>query len=333
MNLSIIISYHNEGWGFIQEAINSIKSTIDISDYEIIVVDDCSDVRLITQWQLIDPAIKLRIVTHLENKGVGAAFDTGVNEAKSNNIFLMGSDVRFTSNNWASKIVKEINKYPKSLICTSVVPLQKAHPEITFEVAKKYLKLDLYRGAFIKYFMKDETGKTDILEASWMPREFLALRKPDYIAPTECYEIPCILGAAYGVSKKWYKHIDGFWGHKFWGTLEPYISLKSWLFGGSCLVAPQIETAHIFNEPGESGGHGDETKYATYKSYNRMLVSLLLFPGHDSMKLIKWLKETESVLKAKEMINENMPIILEKRDEYISKTVVPMSEIVKKSNL
>ena len=166
-----------------------------------------------------------------------------------------------------------------------------------------------------------------------MPREFLPLRRPDYIAPVECYEVPCILGAAYGVSKKWYNYIDGFWGHKFWGALEPYISLKSWLFGGDCLVAPHIETAHIFNEPGESGGHGNENKYALYKNYNRILAAWLLFPKLDRTKLIDWLKETESVVKAKEMIKEDIIKILEKRKEYTSKTVIPISEIVKKSKL
>jgi glycosyltransferase involved in cell wall biosynthesis len=325
MKLSIIIAYHNEGRDFVLQTLESIKSTIDISDYEIMVVDDASEIPL----EDIDG---VRILRHIINKGVGAAFDTGVLFAKSKNLFLMGCDIRFTSNNWASKMLTEIENNPKSLICTSVVPLQKNYPDITFEVAKQYLKYDLYRGAFIKYFMS-EGEKKDILEASWMPREFLPLRRSDYIAPTKSYEVPCILGAAYGVSKKWYKYIDGFWGHKFWGTLEPYISLKSYLFGGNCLVAPQIETAHIFNEPGESGGHGDEFKYTLHKQYNRMLVAWLLFPVKDREQLINWLPDSVAVSNAKQMIKDNMKAIYKKQNEYIEKIMVPMSEIVKKSNI
>jgi glycosyltransferase involved in cell wall biosynthesis len=330
-NLSIIIAYHNEGQDFLVETIESLSSTIDVENYELIIIDDCSDIPLNLK---INPLLKVRIIRHKTNLGVGAAFDTGVKSAKSKNIFLMGCDVRFTNNSWASKMIKEIESHPKSLICTAVVPLQKKYPKITFDIAKENLPVDLYKGAFIKYFLKEhETGKTDILEASWMPRELLMLRRSDYIAPTESYEVPCILGAAYGVKKSWYNYINGFWGHKFWGTLEPYISLKSWLFGGNCLVAPHIETAHIFNEPGESGGHGNEDKYATYKNYNRILVAWLLFPVADKDALIDWLKETELVKKAKKMIASDMDNILKKRKEYTGKTVVPISEIVKKSNI
>jgi glycosyltransferase involved in cell wall biosynthesis len=326
MKLSIVIAYHNEGQDFIVETIESILSTIDVKDYEIIVVDDCSD----TPIKALNGV--LWEIRHKVNLGVGEAFNSGVEMARSKNLFLMGSDVRFSNNNWASKMIKEIEKNPKSLICTSVVPLQKNFPEITFEVAKKYLTCDLYRGAFIKYFLRDGEKK-DIIEAAWMPREFLPLRRADYVVPKESYEVPCILGAAYGVSKSWYNYIDGFWGHKFWGTLEPYISLKSWLFGGNCLVAPHIETAHIFNEPGQSGGHGDEAKYTIYKSYNRMLVAWLLFSVPDKNKLIGWLNETPNVLKAKEMIEENLQEIIKKRNQYRRKFKRTMAEIRDKSKL
>ena len=319
--LSIIMPVHNEGIDFVSDTVKSIKDSIDIS-YEIIIIDDHSDIPV----SIPD----VRIVRHDSNKGVGAAFDTGIKFARSRNIFLMGCDVRFVKNQWASKIVAEIKKHPKSLICTSVVSLWSHEPHITFEQSRRLYK---YNGATILLLHghEDSPDQPDdfrsILNAQWMPREYLPLRRPGVVDPTECYEIPCILGAAYGVSKKWYKYIDGFWGHKKWGTLEPYISLKCHLFGGKCLTAPHIETAHIFKS---QGTHDTGFEFI---AYNKLLVSWLLFSIPDKDRLIGNLKEHDFVLKAKQMIEDNMQDILRKRNEYKKKTVFGIYDIVKKFNL
>jgi hypothetical protein len=182
-----------------------------------------------------------------------------------------------------------------------------------FNFAKVNTKYDLFRGAFLKFFMGDDENPHHILECQWMPREFLPLRRPDYVAPTESYEVPCILGAAYGTTKTWYQYIDGFWGHRFWGTLEPLISLKCWFMGGRCLVAPHIETAHIFNEVGI---HADQYQYGLYKSYNRILTSWLIFPDEMRESLINWLPDNDFVNEAVGMIYEERQNIDFKIQEY-----------------
>ena len=116
MKLSIIIPYHDEGLEFITTTVNQIKETIDVEPYEIIVVDDFSDIPLVD----IEGVIRIR---HVKNMGVGAAFDTGVLFAESENIFLMGSDIRFVKNQWASQMIQEIEYYPSAFTCTSCVAL------------------------------------------------------------------------------------------------------------------------------------------------------------------------------------------------------------------
>ena len=116
MKLSIVITYHNEGKEFILTTINSIRNTIDVDDYEIIVVDDCSDIPL-------KEINNVTILRHNVNKGVGASFDTGVKIAKSENLFIIGSDIRFIKNKWASQIINEINNYPSSFTCTSCIAI------------------------------------------------------------------------------------------------------------------------------------------------------------------------------------------------------------------
>lgn len=299
MYLSIIIPYHNEGREFILTTINSIKETIDVPVYEIIVVDDCSDVPL-------EEIEKITILRHDINKGVGAAYDTGVKVAKSENLFIVGSDIRFIKNKWASQLIKEIDNHPKSFTCTSCVAISKDNMNI-----EERRLVNVVNGATILMFhdnitdpSKSENFKS-IIEARWLPR----IKNRDI----DSVEIPCILGAAYGVSKTWYNYIDGWACHKTWGSLEPYISLKTWLFGGTCRLATRIETAHIF----KTQGTHSVPQHVLF--YNKIMIATLLLD--DYQKYIEFLGDHVTIKKAKELFDKNKDLILKKQEEYKPKIV------------
>jgi glycosyltransferase involved in cell wall biosynthesis len=311
MNLSIIIPYHNEGMEFITTTINTIRDSIDVEQYEIIIVDDCSNIPL----QSIDGVTVLR---HDKNMGVGIAFDTGVKVAKSENLFLMGSDIRFAPNKWASQMLTEIESNPKSFICTSCVAL---HAD-ALDIEKRRL-VNVLCGATILMFHDKQSNPAkneayrSIIEAKWLPHT--RSRNID------SFEIPCILGAAYGVKKQWYDYVDGWAGHKKWGTLEPYISLKSWLFGGTCRIAPRIETGHIFKPVGTHGTPQDAL------FYNKMMVATMLI--EDYQRLISFLPENSIVKRSRIMYNENIDFILKKRQEYRAKIVYKQQDYFDRFNI
>jgi hypothetical protein len=62
------------------------------------------------------------------------------------------------------------------------------------------------------------------------------------------------MGAFYWCSKEFYHKIHGFdtkegirfRGHIYWGHLEPMLSLKAKVYGGSCMMYPAVEAGHIF---------------------------------------------------------------------------------------
>lgn len=324
MDLSIIIAYHDEGESFIHGTVESIRSTIDV-EYEIIIVDDCSEIPL-----KLDNAIVLR---HDTNLGVGTCFDTGIKIAKSEAIFLMGCDVRFIANKWAYLMTEEIRAHPTSLICTSVVHLDWGSDIMTFELSRQNF---VYNGATVLVAYGDKEGNRDILHASWLPRfsrmvpltldAMRAVLDKYGVDPGEkgSYQVPCILGAAYGVSKSWYNHIDGFWGHRKWGTLEPYISIKSYMMGGDCLTAPHIETAHMF----KTGGIKDMSCLA----YNSMLICWLLLEKQDKKRLIDWLNHPGK-REGMRMIEESIEMIYPKRTEYKRKIKMSFNDYVIKFKL
>lgn len=311
MKLSIIIPYHQEGLEFITTTINSIKETIDVNPYEIIVVDDSSDVPL-------EPIENVKIIRHKRNAGVGASFDTGVREAKSENLFLMGSDIRFIKNQWASQIVEEIENHPKAFTCTSCVALTAERMDIN-----ERRLVNVVNGATILMFHDKITNPKQpesfrgIIEAQWLPH----LKNRDI----DSFEIPCILGAAYGVKKSWYNYVDGWTLHKKWGTLEPYISLKSWLFGGTCRTAPRIETGHIFKPVGRS-----DIKQEILM-YNKMMVATLLLDDYE--RLISFLGTNPTVEDGRKIYMNNIHPIMTKREEYKKKIVYKPEDFFKQWNI
>ena len=303
---SIIMTYHEEPVEFIRECVDQLQSTIDITDYELIIVDDCSQVPLPLSFN--DKKKGVRVIRNATNIGVGRSFDAGVKEAKGENIILMACDIRFKANNWASLLIQEIDKYPTSFICTSCVCLDANNMDFD-----KRQKENVGRGATILMYhdkesnpLKDARFKS-IIEAKWQGKQ-----------KGESYEIPCILGAFYGVKKAWYEHVDGFWGHIRWGTLEPYISLKSWFFGGSCRIATHIYTAHIFSDTHRHGIKWDVLMY------NKMLVSTLLFK--EPLLITSFIPESSIKETGRKMIYDNREEIMKKREEYLAKRkVVPQS--------
>ena len=304
--LSIIIPMHGEPQGFLEDTVNSIRDTIDVT-YEIICVDDASGVH-------IDGVTMLH---HKKHKGVGAAFDTGVAVAKSDTLFLMGSDIRFIPNKWASKMIAETNAHPKAFSCTTCVGLNADAMDVNERRTKSRRN-----GARILVFHdhkahpKKAANFRNILECQW-----LGVYKGE---SKESFEVPSILGAAYGVKKEWYNYVDGWWGHRSWGTLEPMISLKSWLMGGSCRTTPDIETGHVF----KSGGtHGTQNSHLMY---NKILVATLLFSDYDSQRLIQFLGSNPSVSAGKRLFDENKEAIMAKRDEYKEKIVYDIRDWCKK---
>ena len=311
--LSIIVTYHEEGQAFLQECITQIQQSVGIP-HEIIVVDDHSIVPL----QAIEGTT---IIRHETNKGVGQAFDTGIGSAIGDDIIFTACDTRYVVNDWAEKLVKEINDHPESLICTGVVGLNREKPEnMDFERRRKIMRC--YGATILMFHDKKSNPKKEstfrgIIEAKWHPLNKESLDKS--------YEIPCILGACYGVKKSWYRYIDGFWGHRQWGTLEPYLSLKSWLFGGDCRVAPYIETAHIFKREGVHGITQDSL------IYNKMMIATLLLD--DYQRYIDFLGTNSIVERAREMYKSDLPKITAKKEEYKSKMVYNIKDFARRFNI
>lgn len=250
--------------------LDSLYSTIDVDNFEVILVSDGSG----KNYELPHSAIRpnMQYLKLPFNLGVGAAFDAGAGVASADTLILMGADIRFLDNGWASRMIRVIDKHPKALVCTECGSTEsdRVHfgADIIFFVEQKHLGKHHPRKNIKEY--------RSVLEGKWRPRTGRGV-----------YRVPSLMGAFYGVRRDWYEKLRGFELHYKWGVLEPYISLKSWRLGGEVLVDTDNKTLHMFNR------HPQRSADWSAIAYNQQIIAGCVF-GVYGIKYAQFLAEGET---------------------------------------
>jgi len=254
MKLSICIPFKND-FTEIGDVVNHISHTISSSDYEIIIYNDGSFDGELRPLPLEFFHPNIRVINSNKSFGVGGAFDRAVEASTGEVLILQGSDV-YPIGGWYNQVMEAVQSYPNTLGCSVCVGISPDNLDL-------YNPKNLKRyGADLLFYVDNDDlpknselrqrpgGYTSLFKAKWLPGK----------QGDEPYEIPCVLGAFYFCTKEYYKSLGGwdtvggnrYMGHQNWGHLEPYISLKSWLVGGGCMMFPHIEAAHLFDRVSET---------------------------------------------------------------------------------
>jgi len=246
--LSLCLPFRNE-FSEIEKVIAHLRSTIPTDDYEIIICNDGSvhGSGKFRPLEIYEPNVK--VINSPVSFGVGYAFDRCVENATSDILVLMGSDV-FPHEGWYEQVMEAVTNNPNTLGCATCVGLNPTR--MSLDDPKCFRRY----GADLLFYVTEEDlpkesalrdrkgGYTALFKAKWL----------DGKQSDDPYEIPCALGAFYFTSRAYYNALGGFdtvkgnryQGHRVWGSLEPYLSLKSWLVGGGCTLYPKIEAGHVF---------------------------------------------------------------------------------------
>jgi len=308
--ITLVIAEHNEGEQ-INQSLDNLLEYNNPDTFDIILVSDGSEVPI----ELDKYAGLVKHIKKPYREGVGAAFDTGAEHVTTPHMIIMGSDIRFRDHGCVDKMVHLLNKrrHSKSIICTTNLGInQSAGKTIHSEgLLKRYgarilflmLAEDLPPKGRSMGQLKDDKAVSNyrnILECKWLSKSAKPLAN-----------IPAVLGAFYGVRTSWYRYIDGFQGHRYWGTLEPFISLKSWFAGGDCRITTDIETGHLFKARGSHLTQGHDLLY------NKMMMAMVLFERPLADMFINYLGFNEDVKLAKMLIAENESRIEELRKSFM----------------
>jgi len=282
---SIVIGYHNEA-GLVQLLLDSIHPSIR-ERVEILLIDDAS-----TETYTYTYDQEIRRFQFGERQGIGAAFDAGVDRANTDNIILCGGDIVFKGGDWLDHFLSDLREDSKALYCSTCLNLHEHALSVDDSgIVKGY-------GAFIEDFVPETT----VLRTKWLA---------ETLSAESVYEVPCILGAVYAVNKQWYKYIKGFKGHYHWGCLEPYISIKNWMLGGSNKIDIRVETGHWFIVK------KNRFKPESWEiAYNKLLATLVL-GGELKDKLFDHLNYINGIDKAIDFVYLDRKNIIEELRGFV----------------
>ncbi|MDR0573594.1 MAG: glycosyltransferase [Tannerella sp.] len=205
--LTVIITFLNEK----EDVKNTIESILEFSDdnVEIIVINDASD----DNYDYDKLAVDYNI-TYVKNKirlGVAASRDLGVSICKTAYFLLLDAHMRFYDNKWITRIVEELSKNTRRLLCTQTKILKRKDDIVYVDKESDAL---VRQGATVKL------NGNILFEPKWLINENKNLG--DGALP-----IACVLGAGYACSKDYWIYLKGLSGLMYYGNDEAYISMKS----------------------------------------------------------------------------------------------------------
>lgn len=234
-DLSIIMPVLDEKLSVLEHTLTPILTEIEGKNVEIIIIDNSKYQKITWDHQSI------RHIRNGRNPGVGASFNQGVELADSENLVLMGCDV-VTLPGWYDRVRITLFDNPPTIFNAACSGYNDDDPPFHKDKIIRY-------GAELLYTVgrsdlpDDSISKHDkkfskILQGRWIDSD------PD--PDNDLTPIGCLMGAFYWMHKSDFVRLRGWNGHRQWGSLEPFLSIKARAHGMKILLDKKIEVSHYF---------------------------------------------------------------------------------------
>ncbi|MDX1315082.1 MAG: glycosyltransferase [Eudoraea sp.] len=330
--LTLVICALNEG-DEPKKTIASIYEHTPMDEVDIILFDDGSEEKIELPRKYKD----VKLIRHGQRMGIPYCRDNGVELAETKYVGILNARMRFTPG-WYEKVIKHLEAEPKTLFCTTSVVLWDMDAKQMREYAKSLpvdsdkqkaedhakrlegmknvdeIDEDKERKYGADLIGWHEDSKT-LMQVNW--------RKPE---DKDCYEIPCVLGANYFTTRKWWKHIKGEHGLIDYGSCEEFISLKTWAFGGKVKIIKDVEIGNIYRQFKTYSDNLDHT------IWNKLFVAFTLLPWKKAYGYMHKIKQVPKFAKNyqtyRDMLIRRMPYIIERRKEFEKLTVNNVEHLI-----
>lgn len=250
--LTVIIPFLNEGI----EVERTVASVLEFAEGQvnILVINDGSNA-LYDYEEMLHPYPVIYVKNKIR-RGVTVCRNWGVRQINTPYFILLDAHMRFYTKGWVDKIVYYLQENDRRILCCQTRALMKDESE---EIVLYPNRRTSY-GAYITLQQEE-----NLLSPRWIYEDRMYSDKA-------IEDIPCVLGATYAASKRYWEYLRGLDGLMFYGYEEPYISMKAWLEGGRCKLIKDIEVGHIYRTKFPYRVGNDEMMY------NRMWIAAVLLP-------------------------------------------------------
>lgn len=293
--LTVCIPFKNEK----DELIRTVKSIRDTAGdkVDIIVLNDDSD----KNYDYVANLAPYNVEYHESDVRLGSSIgkQTCIDMAKTPYCFVLDSHCRVYNEDWYDIAIEELKKDEDCIYCCCVQYFSNE----TDHKSPAHMKA---WGAYWDYNPKS------IMSCGWNVHNLTY--KEEGNPP---FEVPCILGANYLFSKRWWDYLNGYNGLKLYGREETFISKKSWMAGGKVKCIPRIHTGHK-TRPGNKQPY----KCMAYEViHNEMALSYILFDKETFDKLmIMWetIHNANVVYDAKSLLLSHIDELKELKKQFES---------------
>ncbi|WP_287131648.1 glycosyltransferase [Bacteroides sp.] len=306
--LTVIIPFLNEGME-VAHTVASIRQYA-ADRVEILVINDASN-HLYDYEEMLKPYS----ATYLRNEerlGIAACRDLGVSLIQTPYFLFLDAHMRFYREGWAEQIADYLDEDDRRLLCCQTYALVKDESDEVIPLSGRGVSY----GAYISF------QDANLLSPKWIFTE-------DPEPEKELIDIPCVFGAAYAASKRYWIYLRGLEGLIRYGFDETYISLKVWLEGGRCQLIKNIEAGHIYRTRSPYRVCQDELMY------NRLWIAALLLPDELEEKVFSICRHQNEPLYQKmlQLLDEHKDLLAELKEHYKQIFTVDFDRVKRLSNI
>lgn len=225
--LTVVIPIANEGWD-LTRTVKEIRQTAG-DEVKILLVDDCSEDGY--DYAGVAARYGCSYVRNRARMGAGWSKNFGMSRLETPYALLVDAHMFFPRDHWWRRVTEELRWDDRAIYCTKGM----AYWYEDVAASGEYRPTEPTFGAYVR-LLGDHYE--EILEPKWIDTSKL----PD----ATTVDIPCVLGATYGVSARYWQVMGGLDGLKAYSGEELHLSLKAWMEGGRCRLITDVEIGHLY---------------------------------------------------------------------------------------
>lgn len=293
--LTVVIPFLNEREE-VRETVKSIRRHVGMR-VDIIVINDQSNDGYDYRGDL--RGLGVHYVYNVERRGVAASRDLGVRLCQTPYFLLLDGHMRFYDGLWVDKICSVLMESDRRLLCCQT-----------------------------KFLSKEKGRVSELVEC---PATFGAVfdaRRLSYVdwnysetSSSSMERIEMLLGAGYAASKRYWTYLEGLEGLMYYGNDEAFISLKTWMEGGECILLKDVVIGHIYRVSSPF------KRFCEEELYNHLFIANMLFPISMSCKIHARAMVSDRPLYnlASCLLEERKDLIFKLRHNFLQKATVPFA--------
>ena len=279
---TVLVTFRDEGFE-VEKTIISVR--LNDQNVNIQLVDDASSDGY--DYENVSKVFGCNLVKNKTSRGVAGTRCIGVDHIETPFFIIFDSHMRFkvSERDFSKKFLKELKKDDSQILYANTIVIGSNTDEN--HLFRSYTNEDCLTNSsghngFLAfgpiYHLK---GDCQDFDTEWCYK-FSSEDDRDNDDLDAIIETPSILGATYAMSKRWWNEIRGLQNLYYWGSDEPWLSLKTFLLGGKCRMFKNWGIGHLYRNIPTYGALS-----SIPVQLNRLMIQFVMAPSEEIFEHFK----------------------------------------------